>query len=380
MKIVDVKSYPLVCALSEEDVFGWAQTWVKARATTLVEIVTDEGISGWGECFYFYPEPVRTMIDRVYKPILVGKDPLHVSQLWESIYNSTRSQGQKGMCICALSGVDIALWDIAGKALGLPIYKLLGGCFRDRIQTYSTGLYFKRCEKPAEALVREAVGYLKQGFTAMKMKVGLTPKLDVAHSKAVREAIGDDTLLMVDANCAYDASTAINLGKEFGRLGVYWFEEPVPPEDHDGYVRVRNAIDTPIAGGECEFTRFGFRDLFLKGALDIAQPDVCAAGGLTECRRIADMASTFGVRCIPHVWGTQIALAAAIQFIASLPRPSPSMNPIEPMLEFDMTPNPIRDEIAKQPIKQTNGFVTVPTKKGLGVEVDRSAIEKYEIK
>ncbi|MEM3489055.1 MAG: mandelate racemase/muconate lactonizing enzyme family protein, partial [Nitrososphaerota archaeon] len=370
MKIINVKSYPLRCVLDEGEVFGWAQTWVRSRVTTLIEIATDEGVSGWGESFCFYPEPISSIVDHVYKPILLGKDPLDISPLWERMYNSTRSQGQKGMVICALSGVDVALWDLAGKALGLPVYRLLGGQFRDKVQAYATGLYFKRCKKPAEALVEEAKGYLREGFKAMKMKVGLTPKVDIEHVKAVREAIGY-TLLMVDANCAYDASTAIALGRELENLDIYWFEEPVPPEDLEGYAKVRATLDIPIAGGECEFTRFGFREIFLHRALDVAQPDICAAGGLTESRRIAEMAEAFGVRCIPHVWGTQIAIAAALQFLASLPRPTPSMNPIEPLLELDRTPNPIRDAVVREPIEPKEGFMAIPNKPGLGVEVER---------
>lgn len=380
MKILDVKSYPLRCVLEEDEVFGWAQTWVRSRVTTLIEIVTDGGVSGWGESFCFYPEPISSIVERVYKPLLLGEDPLDISILWQRMYNSTRSQGQKGMVVCALSGVDIALWDLAGKALNLPVYRLLGGRFRDKVQAYAAGLYFKRCENPVEALVEEARGYLKEGFRMMKMKVGLTPKVDIEHTRAVRECIGEDTALMVDANCAYDASTAINLGKELEKLDIYWFEEPVPPEDLEGYVKVRAALNTPIAGGECEFTRFGFRELFLHGALDIAQPDICAAGGLTESRRIADMAEAFGVRCIPHVWGTQIAIAAALQFLASLPRLTPSMNPIEPILELDRTPNPIRDAVVKDPITPKGGFMEIPDKPGLGVEVDRRTLEKYAVK
>jgi len=212
----------------------------------------------------------------------------------------------------------------------------------------------------------------------VKLKVGFGIDEDAAMTHAVRDAIGDKALLMVDANHAYDVVAAIRLGRMIERHDISWFEEPVPPEDIAGYRAVKEAIAIPVAGGECEFTRFGFRDLLASRAVDIIQPDTCAAGGLSECRKIADMAEVFGVRYNPHVWGTGIAIAASLQLLAVLPSHTPtSLNPLEPMLEFDRTEHPIRQALLTQPIEHARGRVRVPEGPGLGIEIDRAALAKF---
>jgi len=196
----------------------------------------------------------------------------------------------------------------------------------------------------------------------------------------VRAAIGNRVTLMVDANHAFDAIAAIRLGRMIEEHDIGWFEEPVPPEDLAGYRAVKEAISIPVAGGECEFTRFGFRDLLLSRAIDIVQPDTCAAGGLSECKKIADMAEAFGVRYNPHVWGTGIAIAASLQLLAVLPSHTPtSLAPIEPMLEFDRTEHPIRQALLTQPIEHVKGMVRVPDGPGLGIEVDRAALKWFAV-
>jgi D-galactarolactone cycloisomerase len=183
---------------------------------------------------------------------------------------------------------------------------------------------------------------------------------------------------MVDANHAYDAVAAIRLGRLIEPLDIGWFEEPVPPEDIAGYRAVKAALAIPIAGGECEFTRFGFRDLLATHALDIIQPDTCAAGGLSECKKIADMAAAFGIRYNPHVWGTGIGIAASLQLMAVLPTHTPtSLAPLEPILEFDRTEHPIRQAILRTPIEHSGGRVRIPEGPGLGIEIDRAALERF---
>jgi D-galactarolactone cycloisomerase len=184
---------------------------------------------------------------------------------------------------------------------------------------------------------------------------------------------------MVDANHAYDAIAAIHLGRQIEEFDIAWFEEPVPPEDLDGYREVKAALRIPIAGGEAEFTRWGFRRIIIDRAIDILQPDVCAAGGISECKKIADMANAFGSRVNPHVWGTGVALAASLQLIATLPDNPPGLHPIPPLLEFDQSEHPIRMAVLKQPIEQKNGWVEIPAGPGLGVEIDRGAIDKFRI-
>jgi D-galactarolactone cycloisomerase len=313
-------------------------------------------------------------------PWLAGEDALRTDHLWRMIYARLRDHGQKGVVIQGLSGIDIALWDIKGKHFGVPVHRLLGGPLRSEVKAYATGLYRRKSGDPRKYLAEEAAGYVAEGFSAVKLKVGFGVEEDAAMTHAVRDAIGDDVALMVDANHAYDAVAAIRLGRMIERHDIGWFEEPVLPEDIAGHLAVKAAITIPVAGGECEFTRFGFRDLFTARAVDIVQPDTCAAGGLSECKKIADMAEAFGIRYNPHVWGTGIAIAASLQLLAVLPTHTPtSLNPLEPMLEFDRTEHPIRQAILKQPIEHVRGVVRVPDGPGLGIEVDREALKRFAV-
>jgi len=195
----------------------------------------------------------------------------------------------------------------------------------------------------------------------------------------MRRAIGDATGIMVDANHAYDATGAIHLGRRIEGLDILWFEEPVPPEDLAGYRAVKAALEIPIAGGEAEFTRWGFRPLVMERLGDILQPDVCAAGGISECKKIADMANAFGVRVNPHVWGTGVALAASLQLIAPLPHTPPGLHAQEPLLEFDRSEHPIRMAVLAVPIEQHGGWVEIPQGPGLGIEIDRAALARFAV-
>lgn len=182
---------------------------------------------------------------------------------------------------------------------------------------------------------------------------------------------------MVDANHAYDAAAATRLARAIEPLDIRWFEEPVPPEDIEGYRQLKAATSIPMAGGEAEFTRWGFRRLLAERAIDVAQPDTCAVGGISECKKVADMATAFGVRCIPHCWGTGVAVATALQVLAVMPNTPPALHPVEPLLEFDRSEHPYRMKILKRPIVPRDGWVGLPEGPGLGIEIDRKALEKY---
>ncbi|MDQ3657137.1 MAG: mandelate racemase/muconate lactonizing enzyme family protein, partial [Chloroflexota bacterium] len=205
------------------------------------------------------------------------------------------------------------------------------------------------------------------------------PEVDLRHARAIRTAIGPDIRLMVDANHAYDAATAIRLGRELERLDVSWFEEPVVPEDIEAYVEVSRALDMPVAGGEAEFTRFGFKRLLSERAVDIVQPDLTATGGFTECQRIAALASAWGVRYVPHVWGSAVGLSASLQLTAALPPATASLFPLEPIFELDRTPNRFRDELAREPIRPVAGWLEIPDRPGLGIEVDERVLDRYRV-
>ena len=281
------------------------------------------------------------------------------------------------MPISALSGVDIALWDLKGKHYGVPIYRLMGGPLRSQVDAYATGTYRKETGDPFVYIVDEVAGYAAEGFKGIKLKIGFDAEEDAALVAAVREAIGPDLPLMLDANHGYDVIEAIRFGRQIETHDVRWFEEPVPPEDLDGYREIKAALSIPLAGGECEYTRYGFREVLTRRAIDIVQPDTCAAGGLSECKKIADMANAFGVRYLPHVWGTAIGLAAALQLLAVLPRTPPARRPLEPILEFDRSEHPFRQAIVTTPIEHERGVVQIPDGPGLGIEIDRAALERF---
>lgn len=371
MRIVAVQAYSLRCPLPRS--FGWSQGWVDHREAGVVKITTDAGLVGWGEG----SADIGHLI-----PHLIGQDPMDRAGIWErcfhSMYNANNFVGFGGS---ALSAIDIALWDLAGKATGLPVYQLLGGRVRDRVHVYATGLYYTEDEFP-DRLLDEARGYVAAGYQGMKTKIGgLTLEQDIRRVAAIRDAIGPDIKLMVDANLAYNASTATRIGRVLAELDVFWFEEPVNPRDIDGLLQVKADLPMAIAGGENLRTRFDFRDFLARRAFDIVQPDVSLCGGLTEMQRIAAMANACGIQLNPHVWGTPIMIAASLHLASTLPPCPPARAPLpyaqEPVMEFDRTPSAIRDELCTTTFEAVNSSLAVPTGPGLGVEVDEDALQKF---
>ncbi|MBI4241497.1 MAG: mandelate racemase/muconate lactonizing enzyme family protein, partial [Candidatus Rokubacteria bacterium] len=355
--------------------FAYSQAWYHTRTAMLVEVVSDGGLAGFGEA-YGPAAASRAIVEELYRPLLLGRDPLDIQVLWEELYNAFRDYGRKGIPIAALSAIDIALWDLKGKALGLPIYKLLGGRFRGEVEAYATGLYRRRVPDQAAALAEEAKGYLAEGFSAMKLKVGFGVEEDLRNVRAVREAIGAGPRLMVDANHAYDAVQAIRLGRDIEPYDIYWFEEPVVPEDLDGYLQVKQALRIPIAGGEAEYTRYGFKELIARRAVDIVQPDLCACGGFSEALKISALASTWGITYYPHVWGSAVGLYASLQLAAALPPNPLALSPAGLLFELDRTPNPFRERLAATPLARKGPLIDIPQGPGLGLEIDRDFLAR----
>ncbi|MSU89309.1 mandelate racemase/muconate lactonizing enzyme family protein [Rhodobacteraceae bacterium 2CG4] len=387
MKITRVTSHVLQCDMPEE--LGYSQQYYAKRTAHLVEVETDAGITGWGECFG--PGNValanKAIVERVIQPMVLGMDPLDRDVAWHKVYNLLRDHGQKGMPIQALSGVDIALWDIAGKVAGLPIHKLIGGAHRDRVQVYGYGMMLKR-ESVEDHVARfrdEAATIKGMGFAATKMKLGLGPREDVALARAVREGVGDAFDFMADANHAYTTHDAFYVGRALEELGAFWFEEPVAPEDLDGYAELRAGLKVNISGGEAEFSRWGWRRLLESRALDIAQPEVCALGGISEYLRVLALCHAHFTPVVNHVWGSAIAVATNLQLLAAMPPLPGGLFPREPLLEFDTTENRFRDQLLADPldiqgqVARSGGTVAIPVGPGLGVEPDRSFIAAHAV-
>lgn len=379
MKITDLHIHVLKSPLSEP--FAFSQGWVTQRSATLLEIRTDEGLCGWGEAFaqgLEPPEIAAAVIDKALKPLLIGADPLDIEVLWHRMYHMTRDYGRKGSVVSGISAVDIALWDIAGKFHALPVYKLLGGAFRTRVQPYATGFYRIKGQGEAKRLAEEALRHFEDGFLLMKVKLGYGVDDDIACMKEIGRALqGKPVTLMIDTNHAYGRAEALRLGRALEDCDLRWYEEPVAPEDVQGYAEMRNKLSMPIAGGENEHTLYGFRALFDAGAVDIAQPDLGSCGGLSAGRHITALAQAHGIQVNPHVWGSAIAQAASLQFIAALPVAHHSLFAQQPILEYDRSSHPFRQHLVRRPLQQAGGWVEIPSEPGLGVEVDRAVLEKY---
>ncbi len=362
--------------------FAFSQGWVYQRAATLVRITTESGLEGWGEAFtqgLEPPEIAATTIAHALAPLVMGKDALSPAVLWQAMYNQTRDHGRKGSVMSAISAMDIALWDICGKHHEVPIHSLLGGAFRTSVQPYATGFYRLSGQGESDRLAQEAIRHRDAGFKAMKVKLGFGVRDDIAVMKAIARALDDSSIeLMVDANHAYGRRDAMTLGRALVDYQLRWFEEPVAPEDVRSYTALRAALDVPIAGGENEHTAYGFNTLFQADALDVAQPDIGSCGGFTAARDIVAMAQANGVMVNPHVWGTAIAQAASLQFIATIPVTHPSLFAVEPILEYDVSSHPFRQHLIANPWTLQAGRVDIPAEPGLGIEVNMDTIERHQ--
>jgi L-lyxonate dehydratase len=340
----------------------------------VVEIETDAGLSGISST-NVAAEPITAIIQGWFNPLLAGADPMDTEALWERMFRATIPMGSSGLALMAISLVDIALWDIKGQAMGQPIYMLLGGKARPRLRAYASRLYGP---DPAQ-LQEEAAGYAAEGYTAVKQRFAFGPadgvkgmRQNFEMVKAVREAIGPDVELMVDACRSFDADYAIRMIRMVEEFDPVWVEEPVLPHDIPGYAAVRRAVRPPIAGGEHEYTRYGFRQWLEKGAADILQPDVNRAGGFTEMLKINGLASSWGIPIIPH--GGQMH---NYHFIAA------TMN--SPLAEY-FPPSPgLADgnafywEIVEGEPQVVAGYLELPDTPGLGLKLNRAALERFRV-
>ncbi len=380
IKIIDVTVHVIKSKLDKP--FAFSQGWVNERSATLIEIKTNEGIAGWGEAFCQGLEPPEisaAVIENALKPILLEQCPLDIEVLWHKMYSTTRDYGRKGSVISAISAVDIALWDIAGKYYNEPIHQLLGGAFRNKIKPYATGFYRLKGKGEANRLAEEAISHYENGFDHMKVKLGFGIEDDLKCMESIYSALKNKNVtLMIDTNHAYGRSEALLLGKQLEDYRLRWYEEPVVPEDINGYSELKSKLNIPIAGGENEHTLFGFKSLFESNAVDIAQPDIGSCGGITGAKQIINLAHSFGVEVNPHVWGSAIAQAASIQVIASIPVTHFSIFAREPILEYDQSSHPFRRELLTSPIELVNGMINVPKGKGLGIDINLNTIKKYK--
>ncbi len=326
---------------------------------TQLELHTNQGIVGRS-----LPKGPRTLVQSIFKKIVKGENPFFVERIWDRMYHENRKPVAKGEYIKAMGSIDMAIWDIIGKALNLPVYKVLGAC-RTRIRVYAAGGYYAE-NKTVTDLAKEMEGYVKEGFRAVKMKVGGADfNTDVERVRAVRDAIGPDVDLLIDANNKWRAYEAIRFGRAVEKYNIFWFEEPVEPDDFAGCAEVKQELDIPIVAGENEYTIWGCRDLIVNQAADILNLDTVKAGGITEYRKIAALASAFHIPVAPH--GSP---HMAIHLLGSIP--NALIMETYPLVESHYNP-----ALPLFPVK--DGFIEMPETPGLGIDLDPADVKKYKI-
>ena len=370
MKITRVESFHLHTPLQKHS--GCSICYYDARDVLLVKLTTDDGLVGWGETA---PLPgLQGLIDDGLAPLLLGKNPLDHRKLWREMWGANFGNG------LAVAAVDIALHDLWGKALNVPINALHGGKFHDRIPVYVSGMNYTEGMEPEEEYPANARDLVKRGFKAMKLRIGrYPPRREFPIFEAVRAAVGPDVKLMADGNAAYTFPTAVEVGKELYRLGFTWFEEPTPQYSarYPGYEALREKLDIALAGGEAVDSRGAAKDLIERRCFDIIQPDVSLCGGVAECLFIAEMAREWGMLFYPHCWGGAIVVAASTHVISSLPDFHWGHTVEGPILELDDIENPFRTDLAVKPVVVRDGFAEVPTGPGLGIDINEDVVKKY---
>jgi L-alanine-DL-glutamate epimerase-like enolase superfamily enzyme len=337
----------------------------------LVRIVANDGVVGWGEAHAPpIPRVAQTLIADLFAPQLIGRDPLAIDAIWDALYASMRLRGYgSGIMLEALAGVDIALWDLAGKALGQPVYALLGGPYRTRVPCYLSGVPGNTVEERVTA-ARE---FVSMGFTAMKTSVGRAPlDEDLEVVEALIDSIREKASVLVDAHGVYDARSATEAGRRLERAGAGWLEDPLPPEDVDGYAALCAALDLPVASGETECTRWQFNAKLRRRASDVILPDVCRAGGITEGRKIALVADLYNVPwCVHASISTAVHLAAGLHLAAATP------NFLLCEYPNSFRNGPLANALLQQPIRYAAGHLEVPSSPGLGINFDEDALKAH---
>lgn len=346
--------------------FRFAGGTCTGRLTSLIVVTADSGLTGIGSC-YSHPGLVGTIVETQFDPILRGRDPLDVESIWDELYRLTRWYGRKGAALSAIGGLDVALWDLRGKHLGVPVWKLLGATSA-KVPAYASALLWK---DDVRDLAREAAGHIDHGFRRVKMRLGRSEEYDTAAVRAVRDSVGPEHDVIVDASMRYRPQDAQRMEPILREAGVFWWEEPFQPEDLDSYASLQASTALRVAAGENKFGLPGFRELVARQAVGIVQPDVSRSGGITEVRRIGEMAAASGIRVATHTWSDAIAVVANAHVVASMPNGL--------TVEVDQTHNPFIDDLLVEPLLIDDGLLDLGDRPGLGIEVRPDAVTRYRM-
>ncbi len=377
MKIVDIQCFPLRTDLSRA--IGFSQWYYHAKNNFVLKVVCNDGTVGWGEC-YGPNLAIAASVEHHFKPLLIGKDPLQNEVLWNFMWRAYCDFNRYGIFMAAISGIDIALWDIKGKALNTPVRVLLGGS-SEPLPCYATGMYYRDDKPEAEMLaelIDEAATYVDAGYNFLKVKVGKNFEFDKELIAQFRNRF-PKTKIAADSNHAYNYKEAIAIGKVLEANDYCWFEEPLSPENYADMARLRKVLSVPIAAGECEQTRYGFERFASARSLDIFQPDIAYCGGITEFQKINALASAAHADIVPHCWGLKINQAVAASAISMIPENPGRFERRPVFLEVDQTEHPIRDTIFSTSHDVIDGKLHFNDLPGLGVDVDESVMEPFVI-
>lgn len=352
---------------------------------TLVVVTADNGLQGFGEAKAAVGSSgvcasIVTCVEQELRPILVGKDARHINELWERMYNGVRDHyaltrgrvfpilGNRGLTIAAMSGVDMALWDLLGQSLGVPVVQMLGGALRPEMEVYASGGW-----ADADQIGAQLAGYVEKGFKAVKMRVGVmddTVDYSIQRVKAARSTLGQGIKLMVDAHGTFSVPEAKQFCRGSESADLYWFEEPISPDNKTGTAQVRAMTSIPIAAGESEFTRFDIRDLVDQKAVDVLQPDAAIIGGITEAWRVSALAATYQLELAPHCWGSAFSFMAGVNLAFA--------SPSAVLIEYSLGGNPMMHDLVQETIQVEQGRIRAPQKPGLGLTVNWDFVKTYK--
>jgi len=372
VRITSIECIPVGWPVEGE--LRWGRMAVRRKGAPLIRVTTDEGVEGIGEAGFSieFFRSVSVIVEGILTPALLGENPLDVERLWRKMVELTHLWGRRGMETYAVSGVEIALWDIVGKVAGLPIHRLLG-TYQESVPAYAAPSL-----RPPDEVGRDCERAVQRGFRAVKLRTGLDPETDVEIVRIARCTVGDGVALMVDGNSAYDLPTAVRLASRFGEYGIEFLEEPLKTSSLPAYIHdhkeLAGRISIPLAGGECLFTHWEFAELVGSRAFAVVQPDCTGSGGIGVVKKIGAMADAAGLRCIPHIAcssGTGVGFAAALQVIASLPNC--------PWIEYDAYEDPVGAKLLKEGFSLVDGKVHVPMRPGLGLEIDEERLKTLRL-
>jgi D-galactarolactone cycloisomerase len=372
MKITEIRGFELSFPLKEP--LGNALTFFKKREALLVQIVTDAGLSGWGEAGNS-PHAAGTVIGTRLAGLVLGKSPADFGSHYQAM-TAVLGYDRRGAGMMAISAVDMALHDLAARMYGISVATLLGGAVREKLFAYASGPFFREGSAPYREFAREAEGYLKKNFRAIKPRGGFSPRADGAMAKELRRIAGADAALMVDINQGYTARAAIESAKRMEDAALLWIEEPVQPEDIAGYQTVARAVDVAIAGGEALGNVRAFREFLSAGTFSVLQPDLAVCGGFSGLREIAALARAFDLPIMPHVFGSTVNFHASMQMAAVL-EPKRGGGPVPyPFMEYDAMDNPLL-ALVPPPALDANGMLALPQGPGIGIELSPERLQPY---